>query len=136
MDKIDAGANPEPDRPSLAGEAAGDPVDVWGAVRASLGGRPSHAAARPARPSRGARASCCLAWLATSLYRVQPDEKGVVLRFGQWVATTEPGLHAHLPFPIETVLLPKVTQINQIQIGVGPSAARGGRLNPTAAGRC
>ena len=60
-----------------------------------------------------------LAWLATSLYRVQPDEKGVVLRFGQWVATTEPGLHVHLPYPIETVLLPKVTQVNQIQLGAG-----------------
>ncbi len=67
-----------------------------------------------------------LAWLATSLYRVQPDEKGVVLRFGQWVATTDPGLHAHLPYPIDTVLLPKVTQVNQIQIGVGPSASAGG----------
>ncbi len=66
-----------------------------------------------------------LAWLSTSLYRVQPDEKGVVLRFGQWVATTEPGLHAHWPYPVETVLLPKVTQVNQIQIGVGPSAGAG-----------
>ena len=68
-----------------------------------------------------------LAWLSTSLYRVQPDEKGVVLRFGQWVATTEPGLHVHLPYPIDTVLLPKVTQVNQIQIGVGAERRNGRR---------
>ena len=64
-----------------------------------------------------------IAWLTTSLYRVQPDEKGIVLRFGQWVATTVPGLHVHLPYPIESVLLPKVTQVNQIQLGVGSTAA-------------
>ena len=58
-----------------------------------------------------------IGWLATSVYRVQPDEQGVVLRFGRWVDTTEPGLHFHLPFPIETTLFPKVTQVNQIQLG-------------------
>ena len=58
-----------------------------------------------------------------------------MLRFGQWVATTEPGLHVHLPYPIETVLLPKVTQVSQIQIGVGPTA--GAVERPRAgAGRC
>ena len=76
-----------------------------------------------------------VAWLSTSLYRVQPDEKGVVLRFGRWVATTDPGLHVHLPYPIDTVLLPKVTQINQIQLGIGPTSSpadvqssRGGQM--------
>jgi membrane protease subunit HflK len=63
-----------------------------------------------------------VAWAATSVYRVQPDEQGVVLRFGKWVATTEPGLHFHLPYPIDSVLLPKVTQINQIQLGAAASA--------------
>jgi membrane protease subunit HflK len=56
-------------------------------------------------------------WAATSIYRVQPDEQGVVLRFGRWIDTTPPGLHVHLPFPIDTVLLPKVTQVNQVQLG-------------------
>ncbi|CAA7616619.1 putative modulator for HflB protease specific for phage lambda cII repressor [Magnetospirillum sp. LM-5] len=57
------------------------------------------------------------AWLATGIYRVNPDEQGVVLRFGKWVDTTEPGLRYHLPYPIETVMLPKVTKINQLQLG-------------------
>jgi membrane protease subunit HflK len=64
-----------------------------------------------------------LAWAATSIYKVQPDEQGVVLRFGRWVDTTEPGLHFHLPYPIETALFPKVTQINQIQLGEAAGAA-------------
>ncbi|MFX8758817.1 SPFH domain-containing protein, partial [Acinetobacter baumannii] len=54
---------------------------------------------------------------AAGIYKVQPDEQGVVLRFGRWVATAEPGLHYHLPAPIETVILPKVTKINQVQLG-------------------
>ncbi|MFI5015423.1 MAG: FtsH protease activity modulator HflK [Hyphomicrobiales bacterium] len=57
------------------------------------------------------------AWAATGIYKVQPDEQGVVLRFGKWIETREPGLHFHFPYPIDTVLLPKVTQINQLQLG-------------------
>ncbi|SCK26157.1 FtsH protease activity modulator HflK [Vogesella sp. LIG4] len=55
-------------------------------------------------------------WAMSGIYKVQPDEQGVVLRFGQWVDTTGPGLHYHLPWPVETLLLPKVTQINQIHL--------------------
>jgi membrane protease subunit HflK len=51
-------------------------------------------------------------------YRVQPDEQGVVLRFGKWVATTPPGLHFKLPVPIESVVTPKVTRVNRILVGV------------------
>jgi len=58
-----------------------------------------------------------IAWTSTGIYKVQPDEQGVVLHFGKWVETTGPGLHFHLPFPIETALLPKVTQVNQLQLG-------------------
>ena len=32
-------------------------------------------------------------WLASGFYRVQPDEQGVVLRFGEWIETTQPGLN-------------------------------------------
>ena len=40
-----------------------------------------------------------LAWAVAGIYKVQPDEQGIVLRFGRWLDTTEPGLHYHLPFP-------------------------------------
>jgi membrane protease subunit HflK len=41
-------------------------------------------------------------WAATGLYKVDAAERAVVTRFGQYVATTEPGLRWHLPWPIET----------------------------------
>ena len=56
-------------------------------------------------------------WLASGLYRVGPDEQGVVLRFGKFIKTTQPGLHYHIPVPIETVQTPKVTKVNRIDIG-------------------
>ena len=40
-------------------------------------------------------------WAATGLYKVDAAERAVVTRFGQYVATTEPGLRWHLPWPIE-----------------------------------
>ena len=56
-------------------------------------------------------------WLASGFYRVLPDEQGVVLRFGKYVNQTQPGLHYHLPFPVEKVLTPKVTKVNRIDVG-------------------
>jgi len=67
-------------------------------------------------------------WLATGLYNVQPDEEGIVLRFGRWVATEQPGLHYHLPYPIETVLLPKVTSVNEMGIGGRPGLVGASRM--------
>jgi membrane protease subunit HflK len=58
-----------------------------------------------------------LVWLASGLYRVLPDEQGVVLRFGKFVNTTQPGLNYHIPFPVETVQTPKVTKVNRMDIG-------------------
>ena len=67
-------------------------------------------------------------WLLTGFYRVQPDELGVVLRFGEYNRTTQPGLNWHLPTPLETVLTPKVTRVNRIEVGfrAGEGTARGG----------
>ncbi len=57
-------------------------------------------------------------WLAfTSFYRVQPEERGVVMRFGKYVTTTGPGMHFKLPAPIETVAKPAVEAVNTIEIG-------------------
>ena len=53
-------------------------------------------------------------WVASGLYRVLPDEQGVVLRFGKFVKTTQPGLNYHIPFPVESVLTPKVTKVNRM----------------------
>ncbi|MEO8857396.1 MAG: FtsH protease activity modulator HflK [Burkholderiaceae bacterium] len=68
-----------------------------------------------------------VAWCNSGIYMVQPDEQGVVLRFGRWVETTNPGLHYHLPYPFDSVLFPKVTQVNQLQLGSGPAAISSGQ---------
>ncbi len=59
-----------------------------------------------------------LLWGLSGFFRVQTDELGVVLRFGKYVRDAKPGLNYHLPFPIETVLTPKVTRVNTIDIGM------------------
>ena len=58
-----------------------------------------------------------IVWALSGLYRVLPDEQGVVLRFGKFINTTQPGLNYHLPYPIESVLTPKVTKVNRIDFG-------------------
>jgi len=67
-------------------------------------------------------------WAFSGLYRVLPDEQGVVLRFGKFVSTTQPGLNYHIPYPIETVFTPKVTKVNRIDIGFR-SASDSGRTS-------
>jgi modulator of FtsH protease HflK len=56
-------------------------------------------------------------WLASGIYVVDPDEQGVVLRFGAFVGRTTPGINYHLPWPVESVSTPKVTRENQLNIG-------------------
>jgi len=56
-------------------------------------------------------------WLLLGLYSVGPDEVGVVQRFGEYNRTVVSGLNYHLPFPIETVTTPKVTEVKRIEIG-------------------
>jgi membrane protease subunit HflK len=51
-------------------------------------------------------------------FRVNPDELGVVMRFGKVDRQEAPGLHFRLPYPIEEVRLPKVTRQNIIEVGM------------------
>src|SRR5207302_3763559 len=57
-------------------------------------------------------------WGFSGFFRVDPDELGVVLRFGKYVRDAKPGLNYHLPYPVESVLTPKVTRVNRIDIGM------------------
>jgi membrane protease subunit HflK len=59
-----------------------------------------------------------LVWGASGFFRVEPDELGAVLRFGKYTRDAQPGLNYHLPYPVETVLTPKVTRVNRIDIGM------------------
>lgn len=71
-------------------------------------------------------------WGLSGFFRVQSEELGVVLRFGKHVRTVQPGLNYHLPYPIETVLLPKALRVNTISIGmtlINDPARRGATMH-------
>jgi len=56
-----------------------------------------------------------LAWLAYDMtYAIDQQERGVVLRFGKFVTTMEPGLNIRLPQPIERVMKVNVGQVRQL----------------------
>jgi len=59
-----------------------------------------------------------LLWIVlTGVYQVGANEAGVVTRFGEYVRTTAPGLNLKLPFPIEQVEKPEVTDTQTTEIG-------------------
>jgi len=56
-------------------------------------------------------------WVLSGIYRVDPQEQGVVRLFGQYSSTTGPGLHYRFPWPIEQVDTPLVTLLREVRIG-------------------
>ncbi|MCK4547804.1 MAG: FtsH protease activity modulator HflK [Candidatus Eisenbacteria sp.] len=57
-------------------------------------------------------------YLASGLYVVQPDEQGVVTRFGRIVNDgAMPGMHYRLPWPVEKVDRPKITEVKIMSVG-------------------
>ncbi|MDX1811491.1 MAG: FtsH protease activity modulator HflK, partial [Gammaproteobacteria bacterium] len=64
-------------------------------------------------------------WLASGIYIVDPGERGVVLRFGSYVETTEPGPHWRMPFPVDKVDIVNVDQIRDVEVGYRSSPGRG-----------
>ncbi|MEE9198400.1 MAG: FtsH protease activity modulator HflK [Dehalococcoidia bacterium] len=56
-------------------------------------------------------------WLATGIYQVDTGSVGVVRRFGEEVAITDPGLHWHWPNPIERVDKVRVAEIRRLEVG-------------------
>lgn len=59
-------------------------------------------------------------WAGVSVfYSVEADSEGVVLRFGKYSKTTLPGLHTKWPWPIDTVALVPVQQIQTLEFGFG-----------------
>jgi hypothetical protein len=62
---------------------------------------------------------CLAAWLSTSLTVVGMDEQGLVERLGVPVAghVLDPGLHLHLPWPVDRVFLIPVQRVQTVQVG-------------------
>ena len=58
-----------------------------------------------------------LLWLASGFYIVDASSRGVVLRFGKYIDTTQPGPRWHMPYPIESVEVVSVSQVKTVEIG-------------------
>lgn len=56
-----------------------------------------------------------LLWLSSGFYVVDEQEQAVVLRFGRHIDTTRPGLHWHLPWPIDTTEVVNVTGVRSVR---------------------
>ena len=67
-------------------------------------------------------------------YRVNPDEQGIVLRFGKFERWEGPGLHFRLPYPVEEVLTPQVTQQKTIEVGSGRTGSRSSSIDSPDSG--
>ncbi len=66
-----------------------------------------------------------LIWAVTGFHIVGPDEAGVVRTFGEFTRLESSGLNYNIPWPIETVDRPKVTEVKRIEIGFRNDVRRG-----------
>ncbi len=62
-------------------------------------------------------AIAALIWVGSGFYIVDASQRGVVLRFGKLVETTQPGPRWHLPFPVETVEIVNLSQVRTVEVG-------------------
>ena len=70
----------------------------------------------------GIPAAILFAWILTGFYTVQANEEAVITRFGGYVGSVGPGLHYHLPIPIEKAEMVAVTNQNKTVVGGAPGA--------------
>lgn len=56
-------------------------------------------------------------WLGSGIYIVEPRERGVVLQFGRYKETTDPGPHMRLPWPIQSHEVVNLSGVRTIEIG-------------------
>ena len=58
-----------------------------------------------------------LVWMASGFYIVDASQRGVVLRFGKYLETTQSGPRWHLPYPIESVEVVNLSQVRTVEVG-------------------
>ncbi len=58
-----------------------------------------------------------LVWLASGFYIVDEGQRGVVLRFGRFLETNQPGPRWHLPWPMESVEIVNVSEVRTVEVG-------------------
>ncbi len=89
---------------------------LFGAKRAEGGGGSSKSVGGPGLSLLAILV--VVVWLLSGIYIVNPAEQGVVLQFGKYSVSKGPGPHWHLPYPIETVKVVNVNQIQNIEVGI------------------
>jgi modulator of FtsH protease HflK len=56
-------------------------------------------------------------WLASGFYIVEEGKRGVVLRLGKYLETTQSGARWHVPYPIESVEIVNVSGVRTVEVG-------------------
>lgn len=88
------------------------------------------------KPTRGMKSIilivAAILVLSQSVFKVEPDEEGLVKRFGDVVRTVEPGPHLKIPF-LETVVMPKVEKLHRIEVGFRTNARGRAQIVPQEA---
>lgn len=64
----------------------------------------------------------CLWIILTSMHRIEPQQRGVVTRFGRYSTTLTPGIGITFPAPVDVVTKVNVAEIRQIDVGGGDVA--------------
>jgi membrane protease subunit HflK len=59
-----------------------------------------------------------IVWGFSGWYQVNTSEQAVVLRFGKHIRSEGEGLHYHLPYPIESVIIANVTENRRLEVGL------------------
>ncbi|MCB1961037.1 MAG: FtsH protease activity modulator HflK [Rhodocyclaceae bacterium] len=128
------GNDQEPERPK---DGPPDLDELWRDVNRRLGGLfgrrgggggdggggrggPGVPSLSPGQFTGGIGAIIALAlivWGVSGFYIVDANQRGVVLRFGEYAQTTEPGLQWRLPFPVETHELVDVSGVRTVEVG-------------------
>jgi membrane protease subunit HflK len=75
-----------------------------------------------------------IAYFCSGIYVVQPDERGLVRRFGRIVERNVlPGIHFAFPWPIDRVDKPKTTEVRRVTVGLSPEDAEAIAMGDIAA---
>jgi membrane protease subunit HflK len=127
-----------PDLDELLRKLSGKVTGIFGGRSSGGGGASSGSAGGGGR--RGSLAGfgllvaiVAIGWLASGFYIVDEGRRGVEQRFGRYADTTMPGLHWHMPFPIETVEVVDVEGRRFVEIGYRSSGSSNGTTNRSVA---
>ncbi len=111
------------------GEGPPDLDELWRRLNSKLGstlgggekGRGSGGSPSPGG-LRFALLIVVVLWVASGFYIVDASERGVVLMFGKYLETTEPGPRWHWPWPVQSAEVVNVSQVYTVEVGYRNSA--------------